>query len=478
MKGARRALWSVSPEDVRIIEELDGVSNNTKPINTPHGIYFTDGFGDSAGLWKLDGMSLIKIEDNGLQFSSSYEREIIWDSEHVYLSQCIDYTTVVYKSDITNGLEAMDIGELSGKNCNDSKYYQLSGEVAVLLSSYETDLYGVWSLKDGVLNRIDSFADLRGEAIAMDNRLYFNAQPADSYRNYLHVYENGVANNLYIESSDGLKVAKVSTEQNSDWIFNKYVGYQLYQYSENGFSEFGIIPDSYDYIHSIIKVGNINFIQASGQYGSNQLIALEESGELTFLNQDQSINFSNDGYYGGSPIGKGHGEWLFMQGCNYIVGCEPYSLSLSKTLLASFKTDKNHYVAGYKVSVDGSLSDMGEADIVEYNWKLVGYESAQIENNGNAQASIMLPLIDQSTNLTVELEVIDANDNSSMTTKEISVEVNHTPEILISAPNSAVEGSVVKLDASASNDVEGEALSFTWSILEGRILFLTTPIRL
>jgi len=61
-----------------------------------------------------------------------------------------------------------------------------------------------------------------------------------------------------------------------------------------------------------------------------------------------------------------------MQGCNYIVGCEPYSLSLSKTLLASFNTDKNHYVAGYKVSVDGSLSEMGEADIVEYNWKLVG----------------------------------------------------------------------------------------------------------
>ncbi|HEY9031642.1 MAG TPA: hypothetical protein VIM93_09805 [Kangiella sp.] len=470
--GTRRALWSISPEEVQLIEELDSASNETKLINTLHGIYFTDGFGDSAGLWKLDGMSLIKIEDNGLQFSSSYEREIIWDSEHVYLSQCIDYTTVLYKSDITNGLEAMDIGELSGKNCNDSKYYQLSEEVAVLLSSYGTDLYGVWSLKDGALNRIDSFVDVSLEAIAMDSRLYFNAQPADSYRNYLHVYENGVASNLYIESPDGLKVAKVSTEDNSDWIFNKYVGYQLFQYSEYGLSEYGVIPDGYDNIHSIVKVGNINFIQASGQYGSNQLIALDEAGDLTFLNQDQSINFSNVSYFGGSPIGKGHREWLFMQGCNYIVGCEPYSLSLSKTLLASFKTDKSHYVAGYKVSVDGSLSEMGEADIVEYKWKLVGYEGAQIENNGNAQASIKLPLIEQSTNLTVELEVIDANDNSSTATKEISVEVNQAPEIIISSPNSAVEGSLVKLDARGSNDAEGEGLSFQWSVLEGENIVL------
>jgi len=66
------------------------------------------------------------------------------------------------------------------------------------------------------------------------------------------------------------------------------------------------------------------------------------------------------------------------------------------------------------------------------------------------------------------LEVIDANDNSSTATKEISVEVNQAPEIVISAPASAVEGSVVKLDANASSDKEGEALSFQWSIVEGK----------
>lgn len=169
---------------------------------------------------------------------------------------------------------------------------------------------------------------------------------------------------------------------------------------------------------------------------------------------------------------NGHGRWLFLQGCNYIVGCEPYSINLNQLPVADLTTDKNHYVAGYKVHLDGSGSTDPENNILEYNWKLVGYETAEIENNGAIQATIILPLIEEDTDLTVELKIVDDGYDRSVATKTISVQKNHPPEIVISAPTSAVEGSLVELNAEGSSDAEGEELGFQWNILAGESITL------
>ncbi|WP_417445440.1 hypothetical protein [Kangiella sp.] len=466
-------LWRVTPSRVELIGELEFTSTDMELIKTPHGIFFTTGYDEYTGVWQLDGASLIAINKNGLEFSASHHRKILWDSENVYVKECLnEYHTVVYKVNGENGLEELDIGELSGKRCTDIWFFQLENENVISLIDHGSQSMGVWVLEDAQIVKVDSYGiPSYTHYVAKDSRLYFNARPSNSGQNYLYVYENGEAKNLNLGLVSDLKIAKGTQEEDVDWLFYKeqYTnnGYQLYKYNGTNMSLHNSISNDYRDIYKITKVDDINFIQLGNSGGDNQLIAMDGSGELTYLISDQSISFSTDGSYGENLMDNGHGKWLFMQGCDYTVGCEPYSLNLNQLPSAGFTTDKNHYVAGYEVVVDGSESTDPENSIIEYNWKLIGYEYARIEGNGNKQASIKIPLVEQDINLTIELEIVDDGYDKSIATKQISVEFNHPPEIIINAPSSAVEGAVVKLSAEGSSDVEGEMLSFQWSVVEG-----------
>ncbi|MHC9512136.1 TolB-like translocation protein [Kangiella sp. M94] len=466
-------LWRVTPSRVDLIGELEFTSTDMELINTPHGIFFTTGYDGYTGVWQIDGSSLIEFNKNGLEFSAPHHREILWDSGSVYVKECIDeYHVALYKINDGSGLEEIDIGELSGKRCTDIWFHQLDNENVISIIDHGSQSMGVWVLEDGQIVKVDSFGiPSYTQFVAKDSRLYFNARPSDSGQNYLYVYENGEAKNLNLGLVSDLKIAKGKPEDDVDWLFYKeqYTsnGYQLYKYDGTNMSLHNSISNDYLDIYNVTKVGEINFLQIGNSGGDNQLIALDDSGELTYLNSDQSISFSTNGSYGENLMANGHGKWLFMQGCHYTVGCEPYSLNLNQLPSAGFTTDKNHYVAGYEVVVDGSESTDPENNIIKYNWKLIDYEYAQIEGNGNKQASIKLPLVAQDTNLTIELEIVDDGYDKSIATKQISVEFNHPPEVVINAPGSAVEGSVIELSAEGSSDVEGESLSFQWSVVEG-----------
>lgn len=471
-------LFTIKSDKVEFIAELDFISTAMELVKTPHGIFFTTGYDEYTGVWQLDGSSLMEIDKNGMEFSASHHRKILWDSSSVYVKECTDeYETAIYKITDDNRLEAVDIGELSGKRCTNTWFFQLDNENVISLIDHGNESLGIWSLNDGKVVKVDSLGiPSNDEFVVKDSRLYFNARPLGSVQNNLYIYEGGVAKNLNLGLVSDLNIAKESQADDIDWLLYKeqYAsnGYQLYKYDGTSLSLHNSIPNEYRDIYKVTKVGDINFIQVGGFGGDNELIALDSNGVLTYLNQDQSISFSTNGSYGENLMANGHGKWLFLQGCNYIVGCEPYSLNLNQLPSAGFMTDKEQYIAGYDVLVDGSGSTDPENSILEYNWKLVGYENAKIEGNGSKQASIKLPLIEQSTNLTIELEIVDDGYDRSVATKTISVEVNHAPEIIIDVRSSAVEGSTVVLNAEGSSDAEGEALSFQWSIVEGENITL------
>ena len=471
-------LLSIDDDKVEYIVQSDFTSTNVDFIKTPHGIFFITGTEESTAVWQLDGSTLIQVDVNGAQFTASHGRKFLWDSNTVYLKECIDdYSAAIYKITDNDRLETIDIGELSGKRCTDLWFFQLDNENVISLIDHSNESMGLWSLKDGKVMKIDSFGiPFHDYFVVSDSRLYFNARPLGSPQTNLFVYQGGITKNLNLGLASIVKIAKGSQEEGTDWLLYKeqYTnnGYQLYKYDGNNISLINSIPVNYHDIYKVVKVGGINFIQIGSSSGDDELIALDGDGQLNYLNSVENLNFGTNGSYTDNLMAKGHGKWLFLQGCNYLVGCEPFSLNLNQFPEAQFTTDKNHYLAGYEVVVDGSESTDPENNILEYNWKLTGYDNAQIVGNGTAQAVIKLPLIAQDSELTIELEIIDDGYDRSVTSKSISVEVNHAPEIVINAPNSVVEGSVVKLDASASSDVEGEALSFLWSILEGENIVL------
>ena len=471
-------IFSVSPDKVELVDELEFVSTDLEFIKTPHGIFFTTGYDEYTKVWQIDNLSLLEINKNQVAFTASHDREILWDDSSIYVKECVDeYNTALYKNNIDSGLESIDLGELSGKRCTNIWFYQLDDEVVISLIDHSSSTMGIWVLNGGRVVKIDSFGlPFNSEFVAQDSRLYFNARVPGEHRTQLHVYEDRNVKNLNIGETDNLKVAKESQESNTDWLIYKEAyrneGYRLYKYNGSGLSVHNSISDNYRDIYKVSRIDDINFLQVGNYDGDNDLIALDSSGDLSYLNSSHEMNFSTSGSYGGNLMRNGHGRWLFLQGCNYIVGCEPYSINLNQLPVADLTTDKNHYVAGYKVHLDGSGSTDPENNILEYNWKLVGYETAKIENNGAIQATIILPLIEEDTDLTVELKIVDDGYDRSVATKTISVQKNHPPEIVISAPTSAVEGSLVELNAEGSSDAEGEELGFQWNILAGESITL------
>ena len=472
-------LLSIKPDKIEYINELEFVATDLEFIKTPHGIFFTTGYDEYTQVWQIDNSSLLEINKNETVFTASHHREILWDAGNVYVKECInEYDTALYRINSDNKLEDVDLAELSGKRCSNIWFNQLDNETVISLIDHSSSSLGFWTLNDGKVVKLGSLGipfDIK--FVSQNSRLYFNAKPLGAPQSYLYVYEDGEVKNLNLGRIGKLKIAKGAKDDNIDWLFyeeqHSVNGYQLYEYDGSSLSLHNSIPSEYRDVYKMVTVGNINFIQVGNSGGDNELIALDEKGVLSYLNSDQSINFSIGGSHNEENLmANGHGKWLFLQGCNYIVGCEPYSLNLNQLPTAGFTTDKNHYVAGYEVLVDGSSSVDPENNIIEYNWKIVGYEGALVENNGADQAAITLPLVEQDTDLTIELEIVDDGYDRSVATNTISVEVNHAPEVVINAPSSAVEGSFVELNANGSSDVEGEELGFQWRIVEGENITL------
>lgn len=125
---------------------------------------------------------------------------------------------------------------------------------------------------------------------------------------------------------------------------------------------------------------------------------------------------------------------------------------------------------GVRVVLDGSGSFDAEQDTLTYSWSLVSPQgsTAQLEDETKAVAGFMP---DVAGEFSATLVVNDGKVDSIPATITITVtgeDITNQPPVADAGVNRQVEvGQAITLDASASSDPEGQALTYAWSIVSG-----------
>ncbi|MEM7083601.1 MAG: trypsin-like peptidase domain-containing protein [Pseudomonadota bacterium] len=129
------------------------------------------------------------------------------------------------------------------------------------------------------------------------------------------------------------------------------------------------------------------------------------------------------------------------------------------------------------VQLDASGSSDPNGDALTYSWRQSAGPNATIANSSAAVTNVTLPDITGDTSATFEVTVTDVFGASDIATVTVSiVNVNRAPTATVSqVVLSANEGASVMLNAVASSDPDGDAVTFAWSQTAGLAVTLNNP---
>lgn len=122
------------------------------------------------------------------------------------------------------------------------------------------------------------------------------------------------------------------------------------------------------------------------------------------------------------------------------------------------------------VDLDGSASSDVDGDTLTYQWQQTSGLSVTIINAQSAVASFDAPEVNEQQTLTFELTISDGelSDSDIVTIVLTSgVVANNAPTANAGSDQIVDELTTVHLDGSASNDVDGDVLSYSWIQLSG-----------
>jgi hypothetical protein len=120
-------------------------------------------------------------------------------------------------------------------------------------------------------------------------------------------------------------------------------------------------------------------------------------------------------------------------------------------------------VVGQTIQLDGSGSSDSDGDPLTYQWTLTGKPSGSNATLANPTTVQPTFVIDKPGNYTVQLIVNDGTVNSVAATVVIST-VNSAPVAHAGSDQSGVVGQTLQLDGGSSSDVDGDALTYQWTL--------------
>ena len=153
--------------------------------------------------------------------------------------------------------------------------------------------------------------------------------------------------------------------------------------------------------------------------------------------------------------------------------------TLNSPPTANAGPDQSGHV-GETIVLDGTASHDPDANALIYQWSLVGKPSgstAALQNPSTAQPGLT---IDKAGTYVAQLVVNDGLVNSAPDSATIST-LNSKPVAKTGADQSATIGTTITLDGSGSSDVDGNPLTYHWSITTkpvGSVATLSNPTSL
>ena len=125
---------------------------------------------------------------------------------------------------------------------------------------------------------------------------------------------------------------------------------------------------------------------------------------------------------------------------------------------------------GLLVTLDGSASYDNDNNPLKYSWK--SPPGIKLNDSTLVKPQFTAPQVNVNTNYTFTLVVNDGTSNSDPSSVIVTVlQVNKPPVANAGPDRSYPEGSTVSLDGSSSYDTDGEAISYSWTSLDGIVLF-------
>lgn len=119
--------------------------------------------------------------------------------------------------------------------------------------------------------------------------------------------------------------------------------------------------------------------------------------------------------------------------------------------------------AGSTVHLDGSKSTDADGNTLSYTWSFVSRPAGSVAALSSATAVQPTFVADVAGNYVVQLVVNDGTTNSTASTVTIST-TNSAPVANAGIDQTVLFGATVRLDGSASTDVDGQALSYSWTL--------------